>query len=323
MRQVRPAFVEEAKVMIREHEVSYRNGAVVVRDYGGTGPSVLLVHGPGFCAAAWDTVAASLGDDVHAYAIDLHGHGKSTSTPRTAVDSWGSVLAVVRELGLSAPLLVGLGLGSHACLAASLEAPGEIAGIVTLGGACVRTQESAEDDIAFYASSQFAEMLRTRFFFGFRGHSTKEAETLVDRMIARLGTDWRVVGFKGLREEVRYSIRPAPDGDGWVNMPLPSTITTMVSMKVGDRHFPDQSLYRRIDVPVLIVQLADGLDQEHARRERDLAVEHPPVSVRALDAGEYPHYTRHNEVAAIILDTCGVTPRPAVEADRNGGPGGA
>ena len=71
-------------MIIREHEVPYGLGTVVVRDYGGDGPDVLLVHAPGFCAAAWDNVAESLKGDVHAYAIDLPGHGRSTAPMRRA-----------------------------------------------------------------------------------------------------------------------------------------------------------------------------------------------------------------------------------------------
>lgn len=270
---------------------------------------------------------------MHAYAIDLPGHGRSSDPPQTAADSWDSVVAVVRELGPPAPLLVGLAQGSHACLAASLEAPEAIAGVVTLGGSCVRTHENAVDDIAFYTSPKFTELLDTRFFLGCRSRTRREIDTVIDGMIARLGRDWRVAGFKGLRDEVRASFQPAPDGDGWIKLPLPSTISTMLSMKPRDRYFPDHSLYDDIDVPVLIVQLTRTLERAHARQERDLAMEHPLVSVRTLDAGEYPHYTRTEEVAAIILKTCGVTPGPAAdgahrrprpaEVGRNGGPGRA
>lgn len=95
-------------MIIREHEVPYGLGTVVVRDYGGDGPDVLLVHAPGFCAAAWDNVAESLKGDVHAYAIDLPGHGRSTAPMRRAYDAWKSILAVTEHLGLTNPLLVGL-----------------------------------------------------------------------------------------------------------------------------------------------------------------------------------------------------------------------
>ncbi len=281
----------------------YGDGIVVVRDFGGSGPDVLFVHAPGFCAAAWDRVAAALEGKVHAYALDLPGHGGSTASARRPADAWNSILAVARHLDLS-PLLVGLGQGTHASLCAAIEDPELFTGVVALGGACARTEESAADDIAFYTSPQFRGSLRDRFYFGRTGTTVAEAELLMDRITAQLARDWRVVGFKGLREELRYSIRAAPDGSGWVNLPHPDTIIRLVSVETGDRLYPDERLYRRIRVPVCIVQLSDGLDAANAQRERALAHTHPLVSVRGLDSGEYPHYTRYQEVAAIVLETC-------------------
>jgi len=298
-------------VKVTEHEIPYGTGSLAVRDYGGQGPAVVLVHAPGFCAVAWDRVAEALGGQVRAVSLDLPGHGASTAPMRQAADAWESILTVTEALALTRPLLVSLGQGSHAALVATMVRPDGFAGVVTLGGACVRTEENTEDEISFYTSPEFAELLEQRFFFGVRGQTRREACQLIDHIVVRLAKDWRVIGFRGLRDELMYSIRPHPEG-GWVNLPLPETILTMISFDPGDRFYPAENLYRRVSVPVLIVQLADGLDREHARRERDLAIENDLVTVRSLDAGEYPHYTRHHEVAAIILETCGVTARPAV-----------
>ena len=296
---------------VTEHQIPYGTGVLNVRDYGGQGPSVVFVHAAGFCALAWDQVAEALGGRVRAVALDLPGHGASTAPMRTAADAWRSIVAVTEALELTHPLLVGLSQGSHACLAATLTRPEMFAGVVTFGGACVRSVENAEDEIAFYTSHAFADLLQQRFFFGVRGETRREADTLVDHIVVRLAKDWRVIGFKGLREEILYSLRPHPEG-GWVNLPVPATILTMISFSPDDRFYPAETLYRRLTVPVLIVQLADGLDREHAGRERTLAVENDLVSVRGLDAGEYPHYTRHHEVAGIVLDACGVSARPGV-----------
>ncbi|GAB47794.1 alpha/beta hydrolase [Mobilicoccus pelagius] len=296
---------------VTEHQIAYGTGTLTVRDYGGQGPAVILVHAAGFCALAWDQVGEALGGHVRAVALDLPGHGGSTAPMRRASDAWKAIIAVTEVLELTKPLLVGISQGSHACLAATIEEPDTFAGVVTFGGACVRSEENAEDEIAFYTSPQFTELLRQRFFFGSRGRTRKEAHALADHIAVRLAKDWRVIGFKGLREEIMYSIRSHPEG-GWVNLPLPQTILAMISFEEGDRFYPAEKLFDRVRVPVVIVQLGDGLDREHANRERDLALENDLVTVRGLDAGDYPHYTRHHEVASIILETCGVTSRPAV-----------
>lgn len=305
--------------MITEHDVPYESGTVRVREYAGDGPAVIMIHGAGFCAPCWDPVVEHLDGRLHGYAIDLPGHGASTAKMRRASDAWRAVIAVTEHLGLASPLLAGLGQGSHAALCATIESRGSYAGVITFGGSCVRSRTSAEDDIAFYTSDQFKDVLARRFYFGSRGVGEEEARHLLDKMAARLPSDWRVIGFKGMLEEAKYSMRPfTGEEGGWINLPTPDTIITMLSVQVGDRLYPDESLYRHLDVPVLIVQLTEGLDQAHAERERQMARTNDLVDLRVLDAGEYPHYTRSDEMAHILLETCGVSRRWDVRPVQDG-----
>lgn len=84
---------------------------IAVRDYGGTGSPVLLLHGAGANLAAWDEVGPLLAAHHRAVAVDLRGHGESDDGPW----SWDAVVtdldAVVRELALDRPAAVGHSLG--------------------------------------------------------------------------------------------------------------------------------------------------------------------------------------------------------------------
>jgi pimeloyl-ACP methyl ester carboxylesterase len=92
-------------------ETLVRSGTldIAVRDYGGDGPPVLLVHGLGGDMSAWDVVAPLLNGRV--VALDLRGHGKSGDGPW----DWDAVLddleAVADHLGLTNPAVVGHSLG--------------------------------------------------------------------------------------------------------------------------------------------------------------------------------------------------------------------
>ncbi|MGW6447546.1 alpha/beta fold hydrolase [Lentzea sp. NPDC055074] len=78
-------------------------------DFGGDGPSFLLLHGLGGDRTAWDTLAPRL--DGRAVAVDLRGHGESPDGPW----DWKAVLDDLDEttvrFGLGEPVVVGHSLG--------------------------------------------------------------------------------------------------------------------------------------------------------------------------------------------------------------------
>lgn len=100
---------------------------VVLHDWGGTGPAVLLTHGNGLNAAMWALVVERLTRWFRCYGLDLRGHGWcrpasedfSVARARFADD----VLAAVDAIG--EPLAgVGHSLGGGALLHAEQRRPG-------------------------------------------------------------------------------------------------------------------------------------------------------------------------------------------------------
>ncbi|SDR92164.1 alpha/beta fold hydrolase [Actinopolymorpha singaporensis] len=89
---------------------------IAVRDFGGAGRSLLLLHGAGGNLAVWTSFARLLTPDFRVVAPDLRGHGRSGSGPWTWADVLADLEAVVEHLGLADPVVVGHSLGG--CLAA-------------------------------------------------------------------------------------------------------------------------------------------------------------------------------------------------------------
>ncbi|MHB8342067.1 MAG: alpha/beta hydrolase, partial [Mycobacteriales bacterium] len=85
------------------------HGAVelAVRDYGGAGPAVLLLHGGGRTLVDWALVVPTLARRHRVVAMDLRNHGRSGDGPWDWDVVVADVAAVVAELGLGRPAVVG------------------------------------------------------------------------------------------------------------------------------------------------------------------------------------------------------------------------
>ncbi|MER5205118.1 alpha/beta hydrolase [Streptomyces sp. NPDC002825] len=100
------------------------------RDWGGSGGSgadTLLLHGLAGHAGEWDALAPLLRDAGHrVVALDQRGHGSSERLPADVSRAAyvADVLAVVEELGLVRPLLIGQSLGGHTALLTAAAQPG-------------------------------------------------------------------------------------------------------------------------------------------------------------------------------------------------------
>ncbi|MBB5132657.1 pimeloyl-ACP methyl ester carboxylesterase [Thermocatellispora tengchongensis] len=120
---------------IADHEIP-----LAVRDYGGDGEPVLLLHGLGGTLEAWDALEL---EGHRAVAMDLRGHGLSGDGPW----EWDRVLddieAVVRHLGLGVPAVAGHSLGGMLAVLWARRHP-ECPAIVNLDG--LRSAENDPDN---------------------------------------------------------------------------------------------------------------------------------------------------------------------------------
>jgi pimeloyl-ACP methyl ester carboxylesterase len=83
---------------------------LVVRDHGGDGPDVLLLHGAGRTALDWELLALAL-PGFRLVAVDLRCHGLSGDGPWTWRALLEDVQLVIDRLGLDRPAVVGHSLG--------------------------------------------------------------------------------------------------------------------------------------------------------------------------------------------------------------------
>jgi pimeloyl-ACP methyl ester carboxylesterase len=110
---------------------------VRIVDYGGTGPSLLLVHGLGGSAENWTAVGESLSDHGRVVALDLAGFGKTPPGERgSTVDANADlVLSVIDDLDLGPTTLVGNSMGGLISILAAVASPDRIERVVLVNPA--------------------------------------------------------------------------------------------------------------------------------------------------------------------------------------------
>jgi len=131
------------------HEISGSGGLRLhVREWGrADAPAILFIHGWSQCHLCWKMqYESALADEFRLVALDCRGHGMSEAPLEAEhyADSrlWADdVAAVVDQLGLGRPVLVGWSYGGYiVCDYLRIHGPAGIAGVNLAGGAVVLGQ---------------------------------------------------------------------------------------------------------------------------------------------------------------------------------------
>jgi pimeloyl-ACP methyl ester carboxylesterase len=111
-----------------------------VLDWGGSGRPLILMHGGNSTAHEFDKFAPKLIGSYHVYGITRRGCGASSAPAPTdenySADRLGDdVLAVITELGIDPPVLVGHSLGGQELSSIGSRHPEKIVGLIYLDAA--------------------------------------------------------------------------------------------------------------------------------------------------------------------------------------------
>jgi lipase len=184
---------------------------LVVWEWPGAGPPVLLCHATSFHARCWDQVISRL-PGRHCYAFDARGHGRS-SKPAPPY-SWRSIgediAALAVSLGLTGAVGVGHSMGGHAVTLGAALQPSAFS-ILLLIDPVIRARAAY---IGPWDRARFAPKRRNRW---------ASPQEMYERFENRAPFDaWdRAV----LRDYCEYGL--LPDGDGFV-LACPPEIETSV-----------------------------------------------------------------------------------------------
>jgi len=129
-----PRWFDEALAQApTEHDVEVEGTRIHYLAWGRPDlPGVVLVHG-GLAHARWWEHIAPLLVGYRVVALDLSGHGDSAAREVHDMRQWGrEIIGVVDDAGLSRPVVVGHSMGGTPAVAAAVDHPERVRGVITV-----------------------------------------------------------------------------------------------------------------------------------------------------------------------------------------------
>lgn len=212
------AAIPAAAPLARSGEVTTADGAVLHYDVLGKGePALVFVHGWCCNRSFWEPQLDQFAGTHRVVALDLAGHGESTTGRRkewTMAAFGGDVAAVVKHLQLKRVVIVGHSMGGPVMLEAAALLPEEVVGLVgvdTFGDPDEQytPEQMAEFRKPFdadFPAAMRAALLHEQDFF-----TTKTDKTLVERIVKVMTAAPPEVGrgaFQGMLDFANDRQRP-------------------------------------------------------------------------------------------------------------------
>jgi 3-oxoadipate enol-lactonase len=113
------------------------------REVRGEGPPVLLVHAGGLDGRMWEPLAQRLEDRFTLVIPDLRGFGRTPLRPEPDAPA-EDLIALLDELGIERPAIVGNSFGGRVALELATAAPGRVAALALLASALADHDRSPE-----------------------------------------------------------------------------------------------------------------------------------------------------------------------------------
>lgn len=196
--------------MTGPHRVASSDGVVVaLHDLGGdpSAPVMLVCHATGFCARAYEPLAAELAGQFHLYGLDFRGHGDS-SAPHNGEFGWDrfadDLLAVADDLGGGPFVGFGHSLGGGVLLLAEARRPGLLSAAYLWEPIVIPAARSSSDGEHVPGDDQMSTAARKR-----RAAFPSKAEALA-RYASR--PPLNVLQAGALAAYVEHGMTTEPDG---------------------------------------------------------------------------------------------------------------
>jgi pimeloyl-ACP methyl ester carboxylesterase len=210
--------------------------------YGSGSPALVLVHGISCEQDHWKNQVAAFAQDYRVVTIDLAGHGKSGLGRKdwTMEAYGGDVAAVVNDLGLQDVALIGHSMGGAVIFMAARQLPGRVRALVPV--------DTFEDFSSWYSDEDIESWVSP-----FRENYPQAIRDWAQGMIVKgAGEPWA--------KQIESDLLSAP-----AEVMTPSMESALRLMSGHDV----TTLLEDLDVPVIVINSADGLPPKVESMEKD------------------------------------------------------
>lgn len=211
-----------------------QNARLCCIDFGGDGPTMLLLHGLAGRANEWHSTAECLSGQGHVFALDQRGHGKSEKgLADYSRDAYvNDVITVIQQLRLAPVVLIGQSMGGQNAFLVASRRPDLVRALIVVEarpGADPTTPAMVERWLDYWPVP-FPSLADARIFFG---GDTLYAQTWLEMLEERKDGYWPQ--FR--KEEMLRSIEDQARQDYWAEWERITCPTLIVG---GERSFLPQ-----------------------------------------------------------------------------------
>jgi len=276
------------------------DGPVHLADFGGTGPTMVLVHGLGGSHANWAAVGPALSTRARVLAPDLPGFGRTPLADRSAhVRANRVFLDRILDAVTDGPvILVGNSMGGLLAMMEAAARPEKVAGLVLVCPAQPRPRRGWLDPVVALTFAAYALPGVGERVLGWRA-ARLGPEGLVRQTLAFCCAEPARVPAEVVAAHVALA-RERLERMPWANAAFVDAARSLVTVLAGRREM--EAMIERIAAPTLLIQgAADRLVPVAASRA--LAAVRTDWSLAVLDGvGHVPQLEAPRRFVATVLD---------------------
>jgi len=291
---------------------------IAVRDFGGEGAGIVLVHGLGRTLLDWTVIGPLLARRHHVVALDVRAHGKSGDGPWSWLAAIDDVAAVATSCDMPDPAVVGHSLGGMIATMWGQHHP-DCTGVVNLDGhGNPRPDQYVGLDPDWVAERRAESLaLRAKTLQALSGPlSAQQVGALVAQQKSVAG---QVGAPVELFVEATHRSLDVRDGQGYLR---PSPAGAGGDMMAAVDECDMLTLYRQVRCPLLVVagtrpeadygddaagvawihELLAAFRKGVTRDLTDLAAEQANVRFEAVDGSHALPFEQPQLIADLVLD---------------------